>query len=58
MLKMIDSAHILAAVFTSGYIQANPSKSSLMKQDPTNSLRHLLLMCYSVNATCFSFVFI
>lgn len=35
--KMIDSAHILAAILTSGYTQINPSKSNLMKQDPTNS---------------------
>lgn len=35
--KMIDLAHILAAILTSGYTQINPSKSNLMKQDPTNS---------------------
>lgn len=45
--KMIDSTHILAAAFTSGYKQTNPSKSNLIKQDLINSLRHLLLMCYS-----------
>ena len=45
--KMIDSAHILAAAFASGYKQTNPSKSNLIKQDPINFLRHLLLMCYS-----------
>ena len=56
--KMIDPAHILAAAFTSGYKQTNPSKSNLIKQDPIHSRRHLLLMCYFVNAICFSLVFI
>lgn len=55
---MIESAHILSVVFTSGYIQTNPSKSNLMKWDPTNSLRHLLLMFYSANAPSFPPVFI
>lgn len=55
---MIESVHILSVVFTSGYIQTNPSKSNLMKRVPTNSLRHLLLMFYSVNATSFPSVFI
>lgn len=43
--EIIDLAHILDAVFTSGYIQTSPSKSDLMKQVPANSQKHSLLMC-------------
>lgn len=40
--EVIDPARIPVAVFTTGYVQTNPSKSNL-KLDPTNSPRHLLL---------------